>query len=221
MTKKIMVFNGPSGSGKDTAAQAAGARLFAHGIHATKMKISDPIKQAVHKLYGLFYEPGYYEDGPERALKDQEHPLLFGMSPRQAYIDMSDMIQDRHGMDRIGHITANKLHNHKNPVVVFSDSGILEEWPPIIDYIGAKNVLWVEIAAQSSDSNGFANYLTFEGDSRNYIGVPLKQQYPDLTLKRIPNTISNDPLDKELFVEMVKGTVDNFFKDMYHVRLSG
>lgn len=210
MTERIVVFNGPAGSGKDTATQIAGKHLYVQGVHCTHFKMSQPIKEAVHKLYGLFYDPSYYDHGKERELKDQVHPLLFGMTLRQAYIDMTHMIQARHGAGRIGEIMANKLHNNRNPAGAFSDGGIIEEWPPIIDYLGAKDVLWIELSATK---NGQA--LTFEGDSRRYIGDELKDVYPDLTVKRISNTITSDPLDKELFTMTVQKYVDDFFGDMY------
>lgn len=212
MTKRIIVFNGPPGSGKDTAANIARVALYNENLHVTALKMSDPIKEAVHRLYGLFFEPKYY-DNHKDGLKDVVHPLLFGLTPRQMYIKLSDMIIAEWGDAHIGDITANKLHNNKNPVAIFSDSGIIGEWHSIIKWIGAENVLWIELM---TTKNG--KQLTFEGDSRNYIGDDLKALYPKLTVKRLPNDITDDPLDKELFGEMVKGTVNNFFKDMYRDR---
>lgn len=206
MSKKVIILNGPPGCGKDTAVKKI-AHAYQHGDNAAfkklgllHMKMADPLKKAVHSLFGLFYEPSYYDH--DRVAKEQPHPLLFGDSPREAYIKLSEeCIKPVYGDDVFGRIACNMMHNKKADVFVYSDGGLVEEWRPVIEWIGAENVLIIEVSATGCN---------FNNDSRSYVGKQLQAEYPKLQVQSIHNNITSDPFDKELYGHMIVGAVLKF-----------
>lgn len=201
MNKKVILFNGPPGSGKDTAARQVMRRCIEKGMPVGSVihfKMADPLKKAVHSMFGLPHGPAYYDES--RKEKEAPHPLLFGMSPREAYIGLSEQaIKPWLGADIFGKITANKIHNSTAQLHVFSDGGFADEWVPIISYLGTSAIAVVEL---------YTPDYSFDADSRNYIGDELKALYPDIKVTRITNNITKDPFDKELFYMLVSNAVD-------------
>lgn len=200
---KIIVFNGPKGVGKDTAAIAALPPLRVHykGHYGAVevMKMSEPLKKGVHSLFSLFYSPAHYDQHPVE--KDTTHPLLFGMSPREAYIWLSDAVIAEFGEAAVAKLALNKIHNSKGlQCVMFSDSGIYEEQLALIDYAGEHNYMIVEI--RSPDH-------TFAGDSRIYLGDKLKKARPNIHFKTV-NTWHESQDSLQLFRDMIIATVMRF-----------
>lgn len=209
-TKRVIAFTGPPGSGKDTATMMTRQFIQEKGGHfkSTHMKMAEPLKACTHALFGMFHSPDYYDRTPEgRAQKDKPEEELFGMSPRQAYIRMSEeLIKPHLGHDLFGKLAVVRMRkNQYCPIHVFSDGGFLEEWIPVVEYIGARSLLVVQLRAIRNGSP-----LTFEGDSRGFIGAALTEAYPSVTVRDIPNTISKDPDDKEMLRAYVYGVVGKF-----------
>ncbi len=204
MDKKIIIFSGPPGVGKNTAALATVAYIKAHArtLNPERRSLVDGLKDAVHKMWGIPYDGSYYDTEANRYMKDKPHPLLFNKTPRRMYIDMSAMMREKYGPDILGRIATNSMHNSKNLTFVFSSGGLdLNEWHPVFEWIGAENVLYVEL---------HATVKSFREDTRGYMAEALLAEYPNLTVQRIVNTFSTDPFDRELFLIMVKGAVKKF-----------
>lgn len=200
---KIIVFNGPKGVGKDTAGHAVLPPLRVHykgHYNAVEvMKMADPLKKGVHAIFNLFYSPQYYDDHPKE--KNAPHPLLFGISPRKAYIWLSNAIIKKFGPDAVAKITLNKMHNTNGlQCVVFTDSGIYEEQLALIDYVGEHNYLIVEIRSPNH---------TFDGDSRTYLGEKLKRERPNIHFETV-QTWHDGPEYLEMFRAMITSVVMKF-----------
>ena len=205
MKKKVIVFNGPPGSGKDYAVRAVGATCTKAGLVCAHNKIIQPVKEAVHKLFGMTHGPDRYDVDLYRAEKEQPLEKLFGLSPRQAYIWMSnDVLKPTFGDDVLGLMAANVMKGQHADVHAFSDGGFLDEWLPITDLVGPANVLFIEIHATRD-----GKALDYNGDSRSYIGDSLVLARPAVTLRKIHNEFG-DNNDRELFRGMVIGVANKF-----------
>lgn len=201
MNKKAIILNGPPGSGKDTAVKAIQSMIALEGKWMTckHNKFSEGMKKAVHALYGLFHSPEALES---EGLKDKPHSDLFGATPREEYIAMFHYLEQRHSSAVLGMLMEQEMRRQtKIDVHLLSDGGRVPEIEPIISYIGAKNLCIIEIHAPGK---------TFVGDIRGYIGDTIKHLYPKVTVVKVPNQLSDDPLDLELFRGLVKGVAKKF-----------
>lgn len=153
---KLVLFNGPPRAGKDTAGAFAMLEFGAEPI-----KFSAALKDMTHRFFG-------YVGIPHNAFeetKDVPHPKFYGMTPRQAYIWMSeDVCKPKFGKSFFGEILAVKLKNqlHGNPLkrntpFCATDCGFAEEVVPVVEVIGPQNCLLVRVIAAG---------CTYAGDSR-------------------------------------------------------
>lgn len=151
---KVILFNGPPRSGKDTAADTAVELL---GRRALKMKFADAVKAGTHVSYGISdVRPDYFE-----LVKDEPCEDFFGLTPRQAYIHHSETyMKPLHGQDVFGRIMVKRMQSMPAEIAVVSDSGFIAEAKPVIDLVGAENVFLVRIHRVGCD---------FRNDSRSYI----------------------------------------------------
>ena len=159
MTTKIILFNGPPRSGKDTATDFAMKHLGKRGVH---YRFAAPLKDATHALFGLKVSREHFDQ-----CKNVPSELFLGMSPREAYIWMSEgAVKPKFGKDFFAkiavHIISERIvsSGKSDGVVVVSDCGFAEEVDAIVDTFGAENVAVVHIKRPGTD---FAN------DSRSYI----------------------------------------------------
>ena len=83
MTPKVILFNGPARSGKDTCEKFL---IEKHPDIFFAQKFSEPLKSAVHKLLGL--DLAHFNSYDE--CKDFSHEDFFGHIPRQDYIAMAE-----------------------------------------------------------------------------------------------------------------------------------
>lgn len=157
---KIILLNGPPGSGKDTA-----ANFFHDEYGAYHTKFAKALKEATHALYGL----GALPDDFFESTKNKPNAVFFGLSPRQAYIKVSEeLVKPALGQRFFGEVmreTCKRAVADGNEVIVISDSGFAEEAQPLIREFGVANVRLLQIHAE-------ARGCTFEGDSRSYISIP-------------------------------------------------
>jgi hypothetical protein len=197
--QKIILFNGPPRSGKDTAVKLALSYIntSAAYLRPVHMSFADPLKETTHKMYNAFFSPGHFENA-----KNTPTPVFFGKTPREAYIEVSErMVKPVLGQDHWGRVAVVKMNGMRaNNVFLFSDSGFVEELVPIINSFGPKNVTIVEL---ETTINGHG--LTFSGDSRGYIGAEAKKQFPSIGLYRIPNSIDTDDPNLTMFSVLVSG----------------
>lgn len=147
--KKVIIFNGPPSSGKDTFGQEI-AREF-KGSH---QQFKDALFIATEEHYGL--EPGFIVNNYDK--KEDKFDELDGMTIREALIHVSEnVIKPRYGLDYFGKKSAKRLSEGLN---VFTDGGFEEELNPIIDSVGLENVLIFRLHRTG---------CSFKNDSRNYL----------------------------------------------------
>lgn len=158
----IVLLNGPPYSGKDTLAD----HMLSVG-GAVKHRMSYELKVRTHRLYDCpvasWHDADYYD-----AVKDDPHADFHGITPRRAYIEVSERyFKPIHGTPFFGNLFVRWLGRvTPEPRIVFvPDSGFAEEASPIIRAVGPGRVLLVRIHA---DARG----KTFKGDSRSHISLP-------------------------------------------------
>lgn len=168
---KVIIFNGPPGSGKDEATKCLlrhdpervihkefKTQLFKHTID-----LFDVDKELFFTLYN------------DRGTKEEPsiHLTLDGTtlySPREALIYTSEVVyKPKYGKMYFGQCSAKELTD-PTKVYVFSDGGFAEEVEPIVEVVGASNIVYVQLYREN---------CTFEGDSRNYVwpnhGINIQQ----------------------------------------------
>lgn len=201
--KKVIVFNGPPGVGKDTAVKACLSYLYTHTpwYQARHMKFAEPLKRATHMLYGLNHWDWDHFDKPE-FVKYKNVPCgeFMGMSPREAYISMSENYAKTIDPLFFGWIARRKMGATTSSVFMFSDSGFIDELTPIVDWVTPSSLMIVELHAEGK---------SYSGDSRGYIGDAAKERWPKCTVKKIKNDFG-DRQDEELFKVFCKGAVKGF-----------
>ena len=151
--KKILLLNAPPGAGKDYAGKHITKRVKGAQID----KFARVLKERTHALYGFAWRPwDYYED-----CKDQPNEDFYGLTPRQAYINVSETYFKPVHDDRIfGRILADELDKYEWNLAVITDSGFMSEAEVLIEKYGEENVMHVQVKR-----NGF----DFSGDSRSYL----------------------------------------------------
>lgn len=180
--KKIILLNGPASSGKDFAADF----IVNNFKYARKDKFAKVLKERTHALYGFSWRPhDYYEKVKEVPSDD-----FFGLSPRQAYINVSEIyFKPIYGKKIFGTILAQELDKYEWEIVAISDSGFVEEAEVLIDKYGKENILLIRIEREG---------YTFKEDSRNYI---------DLGDEICNITINND--GTENYLKIIESLVDS------------
>lgn len=154
MTTKVVLLNGPPGCGKDTVGAMLDRQMFPDVVLRS---FKTPLYKIVSAVYGI-EEEDFYRMASYRGLKELPSPTLGGLSPRQAMIRASEgVIKPNYGQNYFGVLAAKALVDHK--INVFTDSGFVEEVPPIIDSVGKENVLLIKIEGRGS----------FGGDSRGFL----------------------------------------------------
>lgn len=154
---KIVLLNGPPRCGKDTAAVAL-TNAIPNSVHH---KFADPLRNAVPAMFGIghdLWQTLYLYN------KDVRTSVLFGMSPREAMIWLSEeVMKPKFGVEVFGKIAAQTIASYPQETVVVSDSGFAREVMPLIDAFGVDNLLIVQIRRPGQ---------TFDGDSRGWVDLP-------------------------------------------------
>lgn len=163
---KILFFNGPPRSGKDTAAlhtmdkRKLDQRDWRARQVITFDRFAMPIKRAFAGMVNAHVDQfGNVE--PWESTKSEIIPWL-GVSYRQWQIDFSEGFLKKYGKDIFAQLFIQRNPKRDRNVIVVPDSGFAEEVKPIADFYGEENVLLVRCHRP-----GF----TFEGDSRSYITI--------------------------------------------------
>lgn len=152
----IVIFNGPPGSGKDEAAAWLGRRGFAH-LSFKHYLFRETI--AEFDVDTVWFMDGFNN----RAMKELPEEDLRGMSRRQAMIYTSeDVIKPKYGKSYFGDQVASQLEEDEKYVI--SDGGFVEEIQPLIDKVGAENMLLVQLVREG---------CSYRSDSRRYFNGQL------------------------------------------------
>lgn len=144
--QKVVFFNGPPFSGKDTA-----LRLLPS---LKRVSFADVLKDQFEAAFS------YYER-PEGADKDLPMPEPFqAQTYRQGLIGYSErFMKPLFGQDIFGKILLEEMRHDRHPVFGITDSGFEYEAQPIIDHYGIGNCALVRVVRTGYD---------FKGDSRTY-----------------------------------------------------
>jgi len=183
--KKIILFNGPPGSGKDTAAERVGDLVTTPNVQIEKF--AKTVKEGCHAMLGLVNAHGAplaHDHFEER--KNEPLPEFGGFSPRDTYIWYSEeVMKPRFGNDIFGRLTADRIAQSHMPIVCISDSGFIEEAQVLIDRFGSDNVSLVRMHRTDHD---------FTGDSRSYIDsdqIPVRELRNDGDLSTLTYNLAH------------------------------
>lgn len=193
--QRVILFNGPPRSGKDTAVNYCMSRMVDFNwLKPQHIKIAAPLKAATYALY----------QAPAHVSKDTPSPHFQGRSFREALIEVSEkMVKPVLGQDFFGWIAAKTIDAQRDKNVwLCSDLGFVEELGPIVHCVGRKHVLVIEIHATRGGTP-----LSFEGDSRSYIGAAARERFEVCTMS-IPNIIG----DRPMFETVAWGAVQGWLK---------
>lgn len=173
---KIVLFNGPPGSGKDAIATGL---IVKYPDKVALEKFAYPIKAACRAFYSLSLEEWEAIDG-DAELKNQPRPEFFGQSCRQVQINMSELFAKPTHDNRIfGELCARRIEQNDKDIIFVSDSGFIEEAEVQVEKFGANNISLFRLQREGK---------TFDGDSRGYIHIP--SVYNDKTI------VNNGTLDE-------------------------
>lgn len=190
---KVIIFNGPPRSGKDTC-----ARLLTHMIqNCFIQKFSDPLKYGAHALYGLHTKnKDHYE-----ANKDEPRDEFFGKTAREIYIALSETyLKVHHGKEVFGELFVKALQQKlasytptasdlgMPTVVAISDCGFLYELLPVIKFARPENCCLVRL---------YRPGCNFAKDSREYINAAAPE-LRDISFAQIQNNASKRFLKVQL-----------------------
>lgn len=168
---KIILFNGPPGSGKDTYAMMIQSELNGRG---EIVKFASPLKTVAMHLYCGGDSRLFHEYDLDQEKKVTPSPVFLGKTCRQVQIDISEeYMKPMHGQQVFGKLLAQNLEQKTEAgdgteVFLVSDSGFRPEAEVLVEQFGPQNVMLVRIHREECpvDDEG-----KFVGDSRGYINL--------------------------------------------------
>jgi hypothetical protein len=121
--------------------------------------MSQPIKDAIRAMFNMTdAQQQYCEEH-----KDSRLPYLFDCTYREAQIAFSEhFAKELFGVTVFGRLAARRIANSVSRMFVCSDSGFVQEAHPLVQQVGAENVLVIRLHRRG---------CTFDGDSRSYITI--------------------------------------------------
>lgn len=153
---KILLFNGPPRSGKDTSALTIERNIPHIGFDRFAM----PLKLAFAAVAGAKVLDKYGTVEPYESTKGEIIPWL-GVSYRQWQIDFSEkFMKPLYGDDIFARLFVQRNKNFDGSAIVVPDSGFYSEAAPVAKAFGEENTLLVRIHRPGFD---------FTGDSRSYL----------------------------------------------------
>ena len=148
--KRVVLFNGPPSSGKDTFGDMLIDEFGGH-----KQQFKEILFDIASAITG---NSAFWRSERYNAEKGKPVDWCFDLTPRQLLIKISeDVIKPNFGEDFFGQAAKRKMQNGLN---VFCDSGFVAELRPIIDEVGAENTIVFRLHRKHCD---------YKGDSRNYL----------------------------------------------------
>lgn len=155
-TTKVVILNSPPSGGKDVAAEYLEKTLTAEDFLVYHNSFKTRLNRIVCAIYGLDAVDWFGMCSREK--KELPNKKLGGKSPREVMIEVSEkVIKPFYGKSFFGDAVASSL---VYDLEVFSDGGFVEELQPVIEKVGAENVLVIRIHRQG---------CTFDNDSRSYL----------------------------------------------------
>lgn len=185
-TTGVIILNGPPLCGKDTIADKMIENDLAGDFF--KLQYKDKLIKLTRVAYSLTEDQ--WDEIYTRDRKEVPTPLLWGRSPREALIHMSEtVIKPAFGRDYFGKAAADNIQYNK--VNVFSDGGFPEEIAPLIELVGVNHLVVVRLHADG---------CSYDGDSRSYfqddgftltVDVERKEGYPDQTMNDVLDAVAD------------------------------
>jgi hypothetical protein len=164
LEKKIILFNGPPRSGKDTAASYLYDLLQNQDKDPHILRMSQPIKAAFQGMLNLKH--GGYECLHEyEETKEEPIPIFSakkGTSYRQWQIDFSEkFMKPLYGDNIFASIFIQEVETLDCDVVLVPDCGFQVEYDLLAETYGEENILVVQLSRKGKDfSNDSRSYLT-------------------------------------------------------------
>ena len=157
----IVIFNGPPASGKDEAASLYKEKYGFGNLSFKYQLFKETVKH--FEVDERWFMEGYND----RAQKEKSEFALQGMSRREAMIHVSeDIIKPKKGLDYFGKSVAEEIFEDKN--YALADGGFVEELEPIIEKVGAENIVIVQLTREGCD---------YSSDSRKYFNGRLINEW--------------------------------------------
>lgn len=162
---KIIIFNGPPGSGKDTLAELCRTSFYISGYTKHHMRFKTILFEHTIDLFRI--DPDvFYRLYNDRVSKEKKTELLslneMQFSPREAMIYTSeDVYKPLYGKDYFGQKLAESIPNKS--MVFVSDGGFVEEIDPLVYKFGSENIFIIKLFRHGCD---------FKKDSRRYLDIP-------------------------------------------------
>jgi len=156
----IVIFNGPPGSGKDAAASYFKKLGFKH------LSFKHVLFRETAREFDVSYN-WFMDDYDNREVKERPEERLRGLSRREALIYTSEeVIKPRYGKDFFGVCVAKEVRDDVDYCI--SDGGFVEELVPLINRVGADNIILVQLTREGCD---------YSSDSRRYFNGNLVKEY--------------------------------------------
>lgn len=167
---KILLFNGPPGSGKDTAAKALLHDADIIEDHDIRFdRFSRPLKRALAAFFELACDG--YDITPLESGKNEAMPG-YDVSFRQLQIDLSESFAKPHlGSAIFGELLVRRIRNWmetfvdespraKYKLVLVPDAGFLSEFIPLVEAFGEDRVAVCKFIREGTN---------YDSDSRGYL----------------------------------------------------
>jgi len=188
---KIILINGAPGSGKDTLASLMKPAMDSiltedMDVHILPMKLS--LVDQVQKYFNI---PKEVWDKRYEPYKETSWDLLYGMSPRQALIWMSEEVtKPKFGADFYGkeHCNFIKKCTQKDSIILIPDSGFVEEVFHLCESFGKDNCVMVNVYREGTDFSKDSRYL-ITGEMVDIKGYDVRNNRTVEDLKKKVNTI--------------------------------
>lgn len=156
--KRIILFNGPPGCGKDTLAS-----LLVPYIKFSHLKFAAPIKRMVAGALDMTLS-GLEDNKDTRARMLQRRDTMTedGQDTLRALLIAlsEEFMKPRYGDDVFGRLFWNDAKNHSSDCIIATDCGFRSEVQTVVQRAGKANCLIIRIHRDG---------CTFENDSRSYL----------------------------------------------------
>ena len=157
----IIIFNGPPGSGKDEAAS-----FFKENFGFKSLSFKYQLFKQTMNHFDV-NEEWFMEGYEDREVKEKKCEALNGMSRREAMIYVSEeIIKPKHGKNYFGKMVSEEVEDNVHYAI--ADGGFVEELAPLIERVGAENIVIVQLARFGCD---------YSSDSRRYFNGKVIKEY--------------------------------------------
>lgn len=192
---KIIVFNGPPRSGKDTAARA----LFETPQLSNHFRVFDRMSMPIKRAFGAAVGAPIDKWGNVEPYESKKNEIIgmFGVSYRQWQIDFSErFMKPLYGEEIFANMFVARMQSHpNNSIVLVPDCGFAIELTTLVKVFGTENIILWRI---------HKNETSYEGDSRSNLN-PRRNGILD---RNFWNTINRDGEEAEFKQEII-----NFAKE--------